>query len=328
MLIQDKVSWDGDIDRRLGLLKTLGVDCVSMDIPDGPRADGAIDLSTPDSAAAFFGKAKATVAAHGMDLRTVLATSGFDEIKRGMPGRDEKIAWLLNAAHGMGAAGIPILAYNFKLLNSKLLRSAPAKGRGEATYISFDYDEYLKKPAPPIAPPLSEDRMRDNICVFSESGDPRRREGRRAARAPSRRPAGPARDACARGSGAYRLHLRGLPQDIRHRSVALERHAVLPGLRDRDEGCQRLRRHPPDGFHRQDRDGPLPQRAWRVPEVPGDFRRRGGRRHVPRHAGLSRRRVQGAVLARSFAHVSRGGDREHGVHGGLHAEALIQAVYR
>jgi mannonate dehydratase len=166
MLIQDKASWDRDIDRRLGLLKTLGVDCVSMDIPDGARADGAIDLSTPDSAAAFFGKAKAKIAAHGMDLRTVLATSGFDEIKRGMPGRDEKIAWLLNAAHGMGAAGIPILAYNFKLLNSKLLRSAPAKGRGEATYISFDYDEYLKKPAPPIAPPLSENRMRDNISYF------------------------------------------------------------------------------------------------------------------------------------------------------------------
>ena len=42
MLIQDKASWDSDVDRRLGLLKTLGVDCVSMDIPDGPRADGLL----------------------------------------------------------------------------------------------------------------------------------------------------------------------------------------------------------------------------------------------------------------------------------------------
>ena len=79
MLIQDKASWDGDIDKRLGLLKTLGVDCVSMDIPDGPREGGAIDLSTPDSAVAFFKKAKAKVAAHGLELRTVLATSGFDD---------------------------------------------------------------------------------------------------------------------------------------------------------------------------------------------------------------------------------------------------------
>src|SRR5262245_50748207 len=129
MHIQDKVSWTADVDKRLGLLATLGVDCVSLDIPDGPRQGGGIDLSTAESATAFFRKAKAAVAAHGLDLRTVLATSGFDEIKRGLPGRDAKIAWVLNAIRGMGAAGVPILAYNFKLLNSKLLRSAPTQGR-------------------------------------------------------------------------------------------------------------------------------------------------------------------------------------------------------
>src|ERR1700704_6633440 len=166
MYIQDKVSWDGDVENRLRLLATLGVDCVSMDIPDGPRDGGAIDLSTPESATAFFRKARSAVAAHGMDLRTVLATSGFDEIKRGLPGRDREIAWLLNAVQAMGAAGIPILAYNFKLLNSKLLRSAPSMGRGGATYISFDYDEYLKKPASPVTPPVSEEKMWDNITYF------------------------------------------------------------------------------------------------------------------------------------------------------------------
>jgi mannonate dehydratase len=137
-----------------------------MDVPDGPRPDNAIDLSTAESAGAFFKRAKATVAAHGLELRTVLATSGFDEIKRGLPGRDRKIEWLLNAVRGMGAAGIPILAYNFKLLNSKLLRSAPTRGRGGAEYISFDYGEYLKNPAPPIEPPLSEDAMWDNLAYF------------------------------------------------------------------------------------------------------------------------------------------------------------------
>ena len=172
MLIQDKVCWDGMVDKKLGLLKTLGVDCVAMDIPDGPREGGAIDLSTPDAAVAFFRKAKATVAAHGLELRTVLATSGFDEIKRGAAGRDRQIAWLLNAVQGMGAAGIPIMAYNFKLLNSKLLRSAPTKGRGEASYISFDYDEYLKKPAQPIDPPVPEEKMWDNIGYFLKAAGP------------------------------------------------------------------------------------------------------------------------------------------------------------
>jgi mannonate dehydratase len=166
MYIQEKVTWNADVDQTLALLKTLGVDCVAIDIPDGPREDSTIDLSTRDSATDFFRKAKTTVAAHGMELRTVLATSGFDEIKKGAAGRDQKIALLLNAVQAMGAAGIPILAYNFKLLNSKLLRSAPTKGRGAATYITFDYDEYLKKPATPIDPPIAEEKMWDNITYF------------------------------------------------------------------------------------------------------------------------------------------------------------------
>ena len=166
MYIQDKVSWDGEVEKKLRLLQTLGVDCVSIDIPDGPREPSAMDFATAESAAAFFVQARRTVIAHGMELRTVLATSGFEAVKRGLPGRDREIAWLLNAVQGMGAAGIPILAYNFKLLNSKLLRSMPTPGRGDAQYISFDYAEYLKKPAPPIDPPVSEQTMWDNLAYF------------------------------------------------------------------------------------------------------------------------------------------------------------------
>src|ERR1700704_2425048 len=125
MYIQEKVAWDGEVDQKLALLKTLGVDCIAIDLPDGQRENAAVDLSTLESATAFFKTAKAKVEAHGMELRTVLATSGFDEIKRGVTGRDQKIALLLKALQAMGAAGIPILAYNFKLLNSKLLRSEP-----------------------------------------------------------------------------------------------------------------------------------------------------------------------------------------------------------
>jgi len=166
MLIQDKVVWDANVEKNLALMSTLGVDCVSMELPDGPRANPLMDLSTLDAATAFFKKAKATVAAHKMDLRTVLATSGFTEIKRGIAGRDEKIAFLQNVIQAMGVAGIPILAYNFKLIVSKYLRSAPTPGRGTSTYISFDYDDYLKKPAPPVNPPVSEAQMWDNISYF------------------------------------------------------------------------------------------------------------------------------------------------------------------
>ena len=164
MLIQDKVTWNAEVDQQLARLATLGVDCAALDLTD-PLPAG-IDLSTPDSAAAFFKQAKAKVASHGVELRTVLATSGLYDVKRGLPGRDQKIALLQNALRGMGAAGIPIMAYNFKLLNSKELRSRPTQGRGAAQYISFDYDAYLSKPATPVNPPLSEAQMRDNIAYF------------------------------------------------------------------------------------------------------------------------------------------------------------------
>src|SRR5687767_11531215 len=126
MLIQDKLTWNNDVEKNLARLATLGVDCVALELPDPPKEAG-IDLSTPQSAAAFFKQAKAKVAEHGLELRTVLATSGLYEIKKGTPGRDEKIAGLLNAFQGMGAAGIPIMAYNFKLLHSTQLRSEPTQ---------------------------------------------------------------------------------------------------------------------------------------------------------------------------------------------------------
>ncbi|MBM3341282.1 MAG: TIM barrel protein [Betaproteobacteria bacterium] len=166
MLIQDKLLWDTHAEKNLALMSTLGIDCISLELPDGPRANPLLDLSTQDACNAFIRKAKAQVAAHKMELRTVLATSGFAEIKRGTAGRDEKIAFLQNVIRAMGEAGIPIMAYNFKLILSKYLRSAATPGRGLANYISFDYHEYLKKPAPAENPTLSEAQMLENIAYF------------------------------------------------------------------------------------------------------------------------------------------------------------------
>jgi mannonate dehydratase len=169
MYIQDKITWDAEVEKKLAHLKTLGVDCVALDVPDPLPTDAGIDLSARGSAAAFLKKAKTAVETHGLELRTVLATSGYDEIKKGARGRDQKIAALSNLISGMGAAGVPILAYNFKLLNSKHLRSEPTQGRGAARYISFDYEAYLKKPVPPVDPPVSEEQMWQNIAYFLEA---------------------------------------------------------------------------------------------------------------------------------------------------------------
>ncbi len=166
MLIQDKVVWDAGAEGKLATLGALGLDCVAIDLPDGPGKNPLMDFSTPDAATRTVLAIKARVAAHGMQLKTVQATNGFEKIKRGLPGRDEQIAWVLNALHAMGEAGVPVMAYNFKLLLSKYLRSAPARGRGGAEYIAFDYEAYLRNPAPAENPPIGEQQMLANLRYY------------------------------------------------------------------------------------------------------------------------------------------------------------------
>lgn len=273
MYIQEKVAWNADVEKKLAHLKTLGVDCIAVDLPDPLPLGSAIDLSTVAAATEFMMKARKTVEAHGMELKTVLATSGYIDIKKGTAGRDRQIESLVNAIPAMGAAGIPILAYNFKVLLSKHLRSEPTQGRGAAQYISFDYDGYLKKPAAPVDPPISEEQMWDNLAYFLKAVIPTAEKcGVRLALHPDDPPvphgipplAGVAHIACSFDQD---------PQDLRHRSFAVQRHALLSGLHKGDEGRERLRCHSGDGLDRQDRHGSLSKRARLIPEIPGDVRR-------------------------------------------------------
>src|SRR5262245_1901815 len=100
MFIQEKVDWDEKVDRNLAHLKTLGVDYIAIN--QKGLTDG---LATPEKAIDFFKKAKATVSANGMQLRTVIS-SGFPEVMKGTPARDKEIDSLLTVINAMGAAEI------------------------------------------------------------------------------------------------------------------------------------------------------------------------------------------------------------------------------
>jgi len=76
MLIQDKVSWDKDIEKKLALLNTLGVDCVSVELPDGPHKDAAIDLSTQESATRRSAELKGATAALKESAAALVAQFG------------------------------------------------------------------------------------------------------------------------------------------------------------------------------------------------------------------------------------------------------------
>ena len=165
MLIQVGVAWDENVDQELGFLKTLGVDHICMKLTSKTRNP---DLGSAASAAKFFAEARDKVRAHGMDLRCVSASNapGWAEVKLGLPGAEQKIGLLRNLIKGMGAAGIPMLLYNFRVLHSTQLRTEPTQGRGEASYVSFDYEQFKGRPPAAAAAAIPEDAMWANITRF------------------------------------------------------------------------------------------------------------------------------------------------------------------
>lgn len=96
----------------------------------------------------------------------------------GLPGRDEQIANFQKTVRNLGAAGIPILTYNFHAMRFyRTSRTAPVRGGAHAT--SFDID--LVKNAPFMAHgpgidtglipashrrPITDDEMWDNFEYF------------------------------------------------------------------------------------------------------------------------------------------------------------------
>ena len=51
MYIQEKVAWDGEVDQKLALLNTLGVDCIAIDMPDAKREESGETSEAPVAAA-------------------------------------------------------------------------------------------------------------------------------------------------------------------------------------------------------------------------------------------------------------------------------------
>jgi mannonate dehydratase len=86
------------------------------------------------------------VEAAGMRLYAIenLPQQWMEKIKLGLPGRDEQLGNVIKTLRNMGAAGIPVLGYNFMPVQSRTgyawRTSGDTIGRGGARVTSFDYE--------------------------------------------------------------------------------------------------------------------------------------------------------------------------------------------
>jgi len=163
MYIQDLLSWSQCNDENLSFFKAIGVDYLCLSIPS--QMEGVFDIRAGCDSTDFFKDAKAKVESHGLVLYSIFM-GGWDEISLAKPDRDEKIQAWCTMLKSIGAAGIPVLGYNFKPMGN--FRTTSTKGRGGAMYSTFDYEEFSQNRPKPHIPEVSEEEMWANMAYFLE----------------------------------------------------------------------------------------------------------------------------------------------------------------
>lgn len=103
----------------------------------------------------------------GLELAVIESMPPSNHIKLGTPGRDEEIEVFKQLIRNMGAAGIPVLCYNFMAQFNWLRTSTTTPSRGGALVTSYDHS--LMKHAPLTeAGIVSEEKLWANLRYFME----------------------------------------------------------------------------------------------------------------------------------------------------------------
>jgi mannonate dehydratase len=119
------------------------VDDIDLDIRRVCLEDPAMDLRDGVARPELFTSAREKVEAAGMRLGAIFV-AGWDEIALGTDDCDEKIDAWCTMLEGIGAAGIPVLGYNFKPMGN--FRTPSPVGRGGALYSTFDRAAFDRTP--------------------------------------------------------------------------------------------------------------------------------------------------------------------------------------
>lgn len=103
----------------------------------------------------------------GLELAVIESAPSTNNIKLGLPGRDEEIEVMNQFITNMGALGIPVLCYNFMAQFNWFRTSTTTRTRGGALVSSYDHS--LMQDAPLTeAGDVPEERLWDNLKYYLE----------------------------------------------------------------------------------------------------------------------------------------------------------------
>lgn len=88
-----------------------------------------------------------------------------ERVKLGLPGRDEDIENFCKSLTNLGAAGIPILCWNWMVGFGWLRTSVTTRGRGDALATSYNHEDLRNAPLAPIAP-VTADQLWSSLEYF------------------------------------------------------------------------------------------------------------------------------------------------------------------
>ena len=105
------------------------------------------------------------VEAHGLRLSVIESIPISDAIKLGLPDRDRDLDNFCESLRNMGAAGIPVLCYNFMAVFGWLRTSLADRGRGGALVTSYNHDLMKNAPLTEYGE-VSEEQLWENLEYF------------------------------------------------------------------------------------------------------------------------------------------------------------------
>lgn len=103
---------------------------------------------------------------HGFDWQVIESSPPMQQIRLGLDGRDDEIAWFCEMLEAMGQLGVPVVCYNFMAVLGWTRTSSDLAGRGGALVTGFKLEDM--PPGLTDAGEVPEERLWDNLRYFLE----------------------------------------------------------------------------------------------------------------------------------------------------------------